>query len=129
MGNHGTIKRWPVGLIGMLAGWNGPAASMNEDAIYVVNELTGALSEYDCKNDSWKKVIELPELKLAEQIAAGRGRVCVVYVNGETVVVVDVTARPARMKPVEKPNFIRNCDHLNAPCNLVVPPVRLVPVQ
>ncbi|KAJ6744064.1 F-BOX/KELCH-REPEAT PROTEIN SKIP25 [Salix purpurea] len=72
MGNHGTIKRWPVGLIGMLAGWNRAAASMNEDAIYVVNELTGALSEYDYKNDSWKKVIELLELKLAEQIAAGK---------------------------------------------------------
>ncbi|KAJ6744065.1 F-BOX/KELCH-REPEAT PROTEIN SKIP25-LIKE [Salix purpurea] len=103
MGNHGTIKRWPVGLIGMLAGWNRAAASMNEDAIYVVNELTGALSEYDCKNDSLKKVIELLELKLAEQIAAGRGRVCVVYMNGETVVVVDVTARPAQFWVVEPP--------------------------
>lgn len=88
---------------GMLAGWNGPAATMNEDAIYVVNEVTGALSEYDCKNDCWKKVIELPELKLAEQIAAGRGRVCVVCANGETIVVVDVMARPARFWVVEPP--------------------------
>ncbi|KAJ6349583.1 hypothetical protein OIU77_007045 [Salix suchowensis] len=97
------LKDGQIGFIGMLAGWNGPAASMNEDAIYVVNELTGALSKNDCKNDSWKKVIELLELKLAEQIAAGRGRVCVVYVNGETVVVVDVTARPARFWVVEPP--------------------------
>ncbi|KAL3565165.1 hypothetical protein D5086_033211 [Populus alba] len=88
---------------GMLAGWNRPAATMNEDAIYVVNEVTGALSEYDCKKDCWKKVIELPELKLAEQIAAGRGRVCVVCANGETIVVVDVVARPARFWVVEPP--------------------------
>lgn len=89
---------------GMLAGWNGPAATMNEDVMYVVDEVSGVLREYDCENDCWKKVIELSELKLAEQITAGRGRVCVVCANGERIVVVDVVARPAEFWVVEPPD-------------------------
>ncbi|KAJ9185671.1 hypothetical protein P3X46_005271 [Hevea brasiliensis] len=88
---------------GMLAGWNGPAVPMDEEVIYVVDEVKGALSEYDSERDCWKKVIELPELKMAEQIAAGRGRVCVVCGNGEKIVVVDVMATPARVWVVEPP--------------------------
>lgn len=88
---------------GMLAGWSGPAATMDEEVIYVVDEVKGALSEYDSERDCWKKVIELPELKRAEQIAAGRGRVCVVCGNGERIVVVDVVTTPTRVWEVEPP--------------------------
>ncbi|KAF2306776.1 hypothetical protein GH714_021314 [Hevea brasiliensis] len=80
--------------------WTGSA--MDEEVIYVVDEVKGALSEYDSERDCWKKVIELPELKMAEQIAAGR-RVCVVCGNGEKIVVVDVMATPARVWVVEPP--------------------------
>lgn len=96
-------NQWEVMPIGMLAGWNGPAATMNEEVMYVVDEVMGVLNEYDGEKDYWKKVIELPQLKQAEQIAAGRGRVCVVCANGERIVVVDVVVRPARVWVVEPP--------------------------
>ena len=88
----------------MVAGWTGPAATTtimdgDEEVIYMVDEEKGMLSEYDGEEDSWKKIIELPELKGAEHIAAGRGRVCVVCANGEKILV----AAPARVWVVEPP--------------------------
>ena len=48
-------------------------------------------------------LIELVQLKGAEQMDAGRGRVCVVCAEGERVVVVDVVVRPVRLWVVEPP--------------------------
>ncbi|KAJ4834478.1 hypothetical protein Tsubulata_005625 [Turnera subulata] len=97
-------NQWESMPSGLIAGWNGPAAAMNEEVMYVVDEVVGALSEYQSQSDSWRKVIELPELKHAEQISAGRGRVCVVCANGEKIVVVDVVARPAKSWVVHPPS-------------------------
>ncbi|BBG97112.1 KAR-UP F-box 1 [Prunus dulcis] len=85
---------------GMLAGWNGPTAtSINDDdhhhdhdAMYVVDESKGVLSKYVYENDCWEVVMDSVVLKEAEQVCAGRGRVCVVCANGTRIVVVDVVA-------------------------------------
>ena len=96
--------RWEDMPEGMLAGWNGPVATMDEMVMYVVDEAKGALSMYDAKKDCWEKLIELVQLKGAEQMDAGRGgRVCVVCAEGERVVVVDVVVRPVRHWVVEPP--------------------------
>ncbi|CAH2056626.1 unnamed protein product [Thlaspi arvense] len=42
---------------GMVAGWRGPAAAMDEETIYVVNETTGTLRRYDAVLDSWELVV------------------------------------------------------------------------
>ncbi|XP_077234806.1 KAR-UP F-box 1 [Tasmannia lanceolata] len=88
---------------GMLAGWKGPAAAMEEKVIYVVEEGEGVLREYNWEMDCWKDVLESEYLKGAVQIAAGGGRVCVVRAGGGGIVVVDVVVRPARVWAVEPP--------------------------
>ena len=100
--------RWTEMPEGMVAGWNGPAAgTMDEMEMYVVDQNKGALSKYNGDEDRWEKVMESEELKGAEQIAAGRGRVCVVCGNGKRIVVVDVAAAKthaaARFWMVEPP--------------------------
>ncbi|KAE8673800.1 Glutathione S-transferase TAU 8 [Hibiscus syriacus] len=77
------LDKWEEMPQGMVAGWNGPAAAMDEDVIYVVDEIKGRLSRYDGERDGWVKVIELEQLKRAEQIAAARGKICAVSGNGE----------------------------------------------
>lgn len=96
-------NKWKEMPAGMLAGWNGPAATMNEDEMYVVDETRGTLNKYDTENDRWKEVIELPDLKLAEQIAAARGKVCAACANGKRIVVVDVVSEPVRIWMVDPP--------------------------
>lgn len=61
------------------------------------------MSKYDADHDRWDEVIELAELKGAEQIAAARGRVCAVCENGERIMVVDVLASPAWVWLVDPP--------------------------
>ncbi|XWS42804.1 hypothetical protein CRYUN_Cryun16bG0045900 [Craigia yunnanensis] len=88
---------------GMVAGWNGPAATMDEDVICVIDEVKGCLSKYDGERDCWVKVIELEQLKSAKQIAAGKGKIFAVSSNGEKIIVVDVGERPARFWEVVPP--------------------------
>ncbi|KDP39590.1 hypothetical protein JCGZ_02610 [Jatropha curcas] len=98
-------NQWENMPTGMLAGWKGPAATMDEQVIYVVDEVKGTLNEYIDEKDCWQTVIESPELKGAEQLVARRGKVCVVCRNGERIVVVDVVAVPvARVWVVEPPS-------------------------
>ncbi|XVF06766.1 hypothetical protein REPUB_Repub06bG0079000 [Reevesia pubescens] len=102
---NAELDRWEDMPKGMVAGWNGPAATMDEDVIYVIDEVKGCLSKYDGEKDCWVKVIELEQLKRAEQIAAGRGKICAVSENGERIIVVDVGVeeRPARFWEVAPP--------------------------
>ncbi|GKB27766.1 F-box/kelch-repeat protein SKIP25 [Tanacetum coccineum] len=60
---------------GMLAGWKGPAAAMDEKVIFVVDEKKGVLRRYDEDKDCWVDVVVDERLKEAEYIAAGGGRV------------------------------------------------------
>ncbi|XVF06770.1 hypothetical protein REPUB_Repub06bG0079400 [Reevesia pubescens] len=102
---NAELDKWEDMPKGMVAGWNGPAATMDEDVIYVIDEVKGCLSKYDGEKDCWVKVIELEQLKRAEQIAAGRGKICAVSENGERIIVVDVGVeeRPARFWEVAPP--------------------------
>ncbi|KZV31712.1 hypothetical protein F511_00516 [Dorcoceras hygrometricum] len=88
---------------GMLAGWRGPAAAMEEETIYVVDESKGSLKWYDRFKDSWVEVVENEMLKGAQQVAAARGKVCVLLADGGGIVVVDVVASPARLWVVDAP--------------------------
>ncbi|EPS73388.1 hypothetical protein M569_01370 [Genlisea aurea] len=78
---------------GMLGGWRGPAAAMEERTIYVVEETKGLLKQYDHVRDAWVEVLESPLLRGAEQMAAAGGKVCVVCGEGVAIAVVDTAAR------------------------------------
>ncbi|XVE90334.1 hypothetical protein DITRI_Ditri20bG0069100 [Diplodiscus trichospermus] len=97
------MDKWEDMPRGMVGGWNGPAATMDEDVIYVIDEVKGCLSKYDDEKDCWVKVIELEQLKTAEQMAAGRGKICAVTAKGKRIIVVDVGERPARFWEVVPP--------------------------
>ncbi|KAJ4826060.1 hypothetical protein Tsubulata_000719 [Turnera subulata] len=88
---------------GMVGGWRGPVAAMDEEVMYAVDEANGALIKYDSARDDWDRVMESEKLVGAQQIAAGGGRVCVVCSGGGGIVVVDVVALPARVWVVETP--------------------------
>lgn len=76
--------------IGMLKGWRGPVAAMNEEVMYTVDESKGVLRRYDDECDCWVDVFVSPRLVGAKQMAAAAGKVCVVCGGGVEVVVVDV---------------------------------------
>ncbi|GMI64987.1 KAR-UP F-box 1 [Hibiscus trionum] len=98
------LDKWEEMPQGMVGGWNGPAAAaVDEDVIYVIDEVKGRLSKYDGERDCWVKVIELEQLKRAEQMAAGRGKICAVSANGERIIVVDVREEPVRSWEVAPP--------------------------
>ncbi|WCJ41238.1 KAR-UP F-box 1 [Euphorbia peplus] len=88
---------------GMLFGWKGPAAAMDEEVIYAVDEAKGVLKKYDPEKDDWDNVMESDRLVGAQHIAAGGGRVCVVCGGRAEIVVVDVVAQPVRLWNVEMP--------------------------
>lgn len=88
---------------GMLTGWRGPAASMDEEVMYVVDEAKGALRRYNAERVAWDEIFVSERLKGAEQIAAGGGRVCVVCGGGGGIAVVDVVASPVRICGVVTP--------------------------
>lgn len=96
-------NQWEVMPEGMRGGWNGPAATDDGGVMYVVDETTGVLSRYISENDHWDELIESEVLKGAEQIAAGRGRVCAVCADGARIAVVDVVDKPARIWIVNPP--------------------------
>ncbi|KAL7159724.1 hypothetical protein ABFS83_01G046800 [Erythranthe nasuta] len=89
---------------GMLAGWRGPAAAMEEETIYAVDESRGRLKKYDHVNDTWVVVVENELLKGAQQVVAVAGKVCALCADGVSIAVVDVAAlAPARLWMVEVP--------------------------
>lgn len=88
---------------GMLAGWRGPAAAMDEETIYMVNESKGVLRMYDPVKDVWFQLLESKMLKGAQYLAAAGGRVCIVGGSGVGIVVVDVAVSPPRLWLVDTP--------------------------
>lgn len=88
---------------GMLLGWRGPVAAMDEEVMYAVDEARSALSRYDARNDSWEEVMQSERLRGAEQLAAQGGRLCVVSAGGAGISVVDVVSSPARLWAVDLP--------------------------
>lgn len=110
---------------GMIHGWRGPAAAMDEVELYVVDEAAGALRRYDQERDAWDDVIVSEDLKGAQQIAAAGGRVCAVS-GGERcqIVVADVVAGPPRTWVVETPgkwrvvavHILPRMNHSDASC-------------
>ncbi|KAL0330073.1 UNVERIFIED_CONTAM: F-box/kelch-repeat protein SKIP25 [Sesamum radiatum] len=97
-------ESWEEMREGMLAGWRGPAAAMDEETLYVVDESKGWLKKYDHVKDAWVGVVENEKLRGAQQVAAAGGRVCVLCADGGSIAVVDVAAvPPARLWTVEAP--------------------------
>ncbi|VFQ84614.1 unnamed protein product [Cuscuta campestris] len=94
---------WEEMPAGMLMGWKGPAAAMDEETIFMVDESNGWLKRYDPVNDNWVGVIKGEALKGAQHIAAGGGRVCAARRVGKSITVVDVVAQPPKMWAVEAP--------------------------
>ena len=92
---------WEVMPEGMLWGWRGPVAAMDEEVMYVVDEVQGTLRKYNAEKDIWEEVMESERLKGAEQVTAEGGRVCVV--SGGGISVVDLVAAPARLWAVGLP--------------------------
>lgn len=88
---------------GLLAAWRGPAAAMDEETIYVVDESRGVLRKYDSETDGWEVVMESERLRGAEQMAASGGKLYVVCSGGIEIVVVDVIASPPQLRVVETP--------------------------
>ncbi|XP_060211205.1 F-box/kelch-repeat protein SKIP25-like [Lycium barbarum] len=88
---------------GMLVGWRGPTAAMEEEIIYTVDESKEALRKYDQENDSWIEILENEMLKGAQHMAAAGGKVCVVNSGGDGIVVVNVVAEPPSLVVVETP--------------------------
>ncbi|KAJ0453895.1 putative kelch-type beta propeller, leucine-rich repeat domain superfamily [Helianthus annuus] len=92
---------WAEMPVGMLGGWRGPVAAMEEATMYVVDESRGVLRRYNEDVDNWSEVVVDERLKGAEYIAAGGGKVCVVCENHVGIVVVDVAVVPPRLRVVE----------------------------
>ncbi|KAG4388687.1 hypothetical protein JHK82_025812 [Glycine max] len=87
---------------GMLYGWRGPVAAMEEEVMYVVDEAKGVLRRYVEEQDAWEDILENKRLKGAEQIVAQRGKLCVVSPSSG-ISVVDVAAVPPRIVPILLP--------------------------
>lgn len=88
---------------GMVKGWRGPVAAMDEEALYGVDENSCTLRKYDEIMDDWREVVKSELLKGARHVAAGGGRVCAVCENGGGIVVVDVTAASPMIFVVDTP--------------------------
>lgn len=88
---------------GMLAGWRGPVAAMDEEVMYALDEAKGALRKYVPERDAWDNILESERLRDAQQMAAGGGRVCVVCRGGARIMVVDVVASLRRSWVVDVP--------------------------
>lgn len=99
-----TKDEWKEMPKGMLEGWIGPSSAAttttinDESEMYVVDETKGSLSKYVSETDQWEELIEsCDDLKGAEQITVGRGRVCVICGRGRLIVVVDVSVTPVNV--------------------------------
>ncbi|WVY93043.1 hypothetical protein V8G54_032131 [Vigna mungo] len=89
---------WKDMLEGMLYGWRGPVAAMEEELMYVVDEAKGVLRRDLAEEDASEEILENERLKGAEQLAAKKGKLCVVSTSG--ISVVDVAASLLRIIPV-----------------------------
>ncbi|XP_015897684.3 F-box/kelch-repeat protein SKIP25 [Ziziphus jujuba] len=92
---------------GMIAGWRGPVAAMDEEEMFVVDERDGALRKYDTVRDCWIRIMESDRLIGAVQMVAGGGRVCAVSAGGGEIVVVDVAVSPASLWVVDIPSGLQ----------------------
>lgn len=97
------LDEWFEMAEGMVAGWLGPAASMAEEVVYLVDQTKGVLRRYDEERGLWVDVFECERFKGARHIAAAGGKVCVVTGGGGGIVVVDVTAASVKTWVVEPP--------------------------
>ncbi|CAK7331736.1 unnamed protein product [Dovyalis caffra] len=88
---------------GMVAGWRGPVAALDEEVMYVVDEAKGVLRKYDPERDYWEHIMESERLIGAQRTVAGGGRVCVICGSRTEIVVLDVMALPVRLSVVETP--------------------------
>ncbi|KAH7577432.1 hypothetical protein ACOSP7_001667 [Xanthoceras sorbifolium] len=101
-----TLRDMPEG---MLKGWRGPVAAMDEEILYTVDETKGSLRKYDQETDCWVEIISSGMLVGAQQIAAAAGKVCVVCDGtdggggGSGIVVVDVRAALPRIWLLDTP--------------------------
>lgn len=94
---------WSEMPAGMLDGWKGPAAAMDEETIYMVDESEGVLKKYDEAMKAWINVMENDMLKGAEHIAAGGGRVCIVRSGGVGILAVDVVSPLPQLWVLDSP--------------------------
>ncbi|OMO93739.1 Galactose oxidase, beta-propeller [Corchorus olitorius] len=88
---------------GMVAGWRGPVAAMDEQVLYAVDKAKGVLSRYVRENDEWEEIMESERLRGAHQMAAAAGRLCVICGDGE-ILVINVVVAPPRSWVVERPS-------------------------
>ncbi|XP_022737478.1 F-box/kelch-repeat protein SKIP25 [Durio zibethinus] len=88
---------------GMVAGWRGPVAAMEEEVLYAVDEGKGVLTRYNQDSDDWGEIMESERLKGARQMAAAAGRLCVICGDGE-ILVIDVVVAPPRFWVVQRPS-------------------------
>lgn len=85
------LGRWDEMPIGLLTGWIGPAATVEDGGpIFVVDEASGILKKYEWEGDTWTAVMGSGVLKGAVGIAGGGGRLCITCGGGAAVAVVDV---------------------------------------
>lgn len=96
---------WEKMPVGMISGWRGPVAAMDEEVMYAVDEGKGVLRKYDPDMDAWEDIVESEKLRGAEQMAAGGGRASVVCGGRNNgIVVVDVVGSPpGRLWVVDTP--------------------------
>ncbi|KAE8694122.1 F-box/kelch-repeat protein SKIP25 [Hibiscus syriacus] len=87
---------------GMVAGWRGPVAAMDEEVLYGVDESKGVLARYNQESDNWEVIMETENLRGARQMTAACGRLCVICGDGE-IIVIDVVAALPRFWAVEIP--------------------------
>ncbi|GMI98082.1 KAR-UP F-box 1 [Hibiscus trionum] len=87
---------------GMVAGWRGPVAAMDEQVLYAVDESKGVLTRYNQETDHWEAIMETENLRGARQMAAARGRLCVISGDGE-ILIIDVASATPKFWAVESP--------------------------
>ncbi|KAK7407032.1 hypothetical protein VNO78_08672 [Psophocarpus tetragonolobus] len=86
---------------GMLSGWRGPVAALDEQVLYVVDEAKAVLRRYVPEEDAWEDILHHHTLKGAQQIVAKRAKLCVVSASG--ISLLDLAASPPRIIPIPLP--------------------------
>ncbi|XWS10514.1 hypothetical protein CRYUN_Cryun39dG0086300 [Craigia yunnanensis] len=86
---------------GMVAGWRGPVAAMEEEVLYAVDEAKGVLTRYDHISDDWGEIMESERLRGAHRMAAAAGRLCVICSDGK-ILIIDVVVAPPRSWVVQR---------------------------
>ncbi|KAL2348793.1 hypothetical protein Fmac_002793 [Flemingia macrophylla] len=98
---HAAEDLWKEMPHGMLCGWTGPVAAMDEEVMLVVDQAKGFVREYLPEQDSWRDVFQNQRLKGAEHLLAHRRKLCVVSPSG--ISVLDLALSPPRIFPVPLP--------------------------